>query len=253
MLSILPRDLPRDAPLYLEDPPIVVHIEAEEINVLQVVLVGSSEVQRRVGRRAWPRTGRRRVSRLLVAVAATALATAGVSAWQRTVSAAPAFPSSPTLFTAAQGSSRWDNPGTTAATAVLPLVDSVDVFFEAAATPGAAAADAGSVHAAFLRGAGPSLVIDMTAEPRKAVIRMLSPTVLEIEAGPVLGPVKAVELAPSPEVPLVQHVSVREYRVRNRPALLRARILLNEPGQADIRVAGRFLYVDFVTPRYESF
>ena len=82
---------------------------------------------------------------------------------------------------------------------------------------------------------------------------MLSPTVLEIEAGPVLGPVQALELAPSPEVPLVQHVSVREYRVRNRPAFLRARILLSAPAQGNIRVAGRFLYVDFLTPRHESF
>ena len=130
MLSILPRDLPRDAPLYVEDPPIVVNIEAEEINVLQVVFVGSSEVQRGVRRRTWSRAGRRRALRVLVAVAAMVVMTTSAYAWRRTASVAPASPSSPSLFTAAQLSDRWDSASTVAATGVLPLLDNVDVFLE---------------------------------------------------------------------------------------------------------------------------
>ena len=216
-------------------------LEIEEATVFPIIVIERHSASRR------------RMSRAATAIVAIAAASIGLVMWQRTSSAAPAFPSAPSLFGAAPASSRWGGATTTAATAVLPLADSVDVFLETAATSDAAAADAGGVRAAFLRGEVPSLAIDMMAEPRKAVLRMLSPTLLEIEAGPVLGPVRALELVPPPEVSLVQHVSVREYRVRNRPGFVRARILLNEPGQGNIRIAGRFLLVDFLNPGDKTF
>ena len=216
-------------------------LEIEEATVFPIIVIERHSASRR------------RMSRAATAIVAIAAASIGLVRWQRAASTAPVFPSAPALFAAPQASSRWGGATTAVATAVLPLVDGVDVFLEAPAAPDAAAADAGGVRAALLRGEIPSLAIDMLAEPRKAVLRVLSPTLLEVEAGPVLGPVRDIELVPSPEVSLVQHVSVREYRVHNRPGFVRARILLKEAGQGNIRVAGRFLYVDFVTPRYESF
>ena len=111
--------------------------------------------------------------------------------------------------------------------------------------PDAHAADARVVRAVVLRsGDRVSLAIEMTAEPQKAVLRMLSASVLEVEAGPVAAPVRDMELGPSDAVPMLEHVSIREYRVRNRPSFVRARLTLQQPGHGNIRIVGRVVYVD---------
>jgi len=124
-----------------------------------------------------------------------------------------------------------------------------DVFVEAG-TPGAEAANARAVRVTLLRsGDRMTLAIEMTAEPQKAVLRKLSPTVLEVETGPVAAPVRGLQLAPSAAgVPAITHVSIREYRARNRPSFVRARMTLGQPARGNIRVVGRVVYVDLIGP-----
>jgi len=114
----------------------------------------------------------------------------------------------------------------------------------------AQAGDARLTRVVLLRsGDRMSLALELTAEPQKAVLRTLSARVLEVEAGPLAGPVREVELAPSSGVPLVRHVSIRGYTMGTRTTFVRARILLHEPGLANMRVVGRVVYIDLVARR----
>lgn len=92
-----------------------------------------------------------------------------------------------------------------------------------------------------------SLALEMTAEPQKAVLRALSATVLEVEAGPVVGPVREMQLEPSASVPVIRYVSLRQHNGANRALFVRARVMLRAPGRGNIRVVGRVVYVDFAT------
>lgn len=116
---------------------------------------------------------------------------------------------------------------------------------EAGVTPNTEAVNTRVAHIALLRnGERMTLAIEMKAEPQKAVLRRLSARVLEIETGPVATGVRRLELEPSGGASAITHVSVREYRVRNRPAFVRARLTLGQPGHANVRIVGRIVYVD---------
>jgi hypothetical protein len=88
-----------------------------------------------------------------------------------------------------------------------------------------------------------SFALDMTAEPRRAMLHPVSDRVFELEVGPVIGPVRTEELTPASEVPLVSQLSIREQRTTSE-TFVRARVMLRTPGRADVRVAGRVVYVD---------
>jgi hypothetical protein len=76
------------------------------------------------------------------------------------------------------------------------------------------------------------------------MLHPVSDRVFELELGPVVGPVRTEELTPASEVPLVSQLSIREQRTPTNEIFLRARVMLRTPGRADVRVAGRVVYVD---------
>ena len=57
-----------------------------------------------------------------------------------------------------------------------------------------------------------SLVMEMTAEPQKAILEQLSATLVEVEVGPVIGSTAAERLLPPPGLPIVKDVSVQGAR-----------------------------------------
>jgi type II secretory pathway predicted ATPase ExeA len=105
--------------------------------------------------------------------------------------------------------------------------------------------DARLLGVALLRRAGVvSFALEMSGEPRKAMLHPISDRVFELEVGPVVGPVRSEELTPASEVPLVSQLSIREQRTATDELFVRARMTLRTPGRADVRVAGRVVYVD---------
>jgi type II secretory pathway predicted ATPase ExeA len=89
-----------------------------------------------------------------------------------------------------------------------------------------------------------SFALEMSREPRRAMLHPISDRVFELEVGPVVGPVRTEELTPASEVPLVSQLSIREQRTPTDELFARARVTLRTPGRADVRVAGRVVYVD---------
>jgi hypothetical protein len=89
-----------------------------------------------------------------------------------------------------------------------------------------------------------SFALDMSAEPRRAMLHPVSDRLFELEVGPVAGPVRTEELMPASEVPLVSQLSIREQRTPANEVFVRARVMLRAPGRADVRVAGHVVYVD---------
>jgi len=94
------------------------------------------------------------------------------------------------------------------------------------------------------RGDVVSLALEMSAEPRKTALHTVSDRILELDVGPVTGPVRSEELAPASEVPLVSQLSIREQRTPANEVFVRARVMLRAPGRADVRVSRRVVYVD---------
>jgi hypothetical protein len=92
-----------------------------------------------------------------------------------------------------------------------------------------------------------SLALEMTGEPQKAALRVLSDRALEIETGPVSGLVKEEQLAPAYDGAFIRQVSIQKYTNANRAAFVRARVMFNAPGAGNVRVVGRTVYVD-LTP-----
>jgi hypothetical protein len=183
-----------------------------------------------------PRVTRGRLA-LAAAAALAVLAAASTSLFSASARV-PALPKSPA----------WP------ATAALPAAAAPETLQElrvvndlrgVAADPVFASAADFSDAVVLRRGGRSSLALQMTAEPSKATLRALSPTVLEVEVGPLSRPVKAGAFTAS-AWPLVNQVSFREAEKANRN-FLRSRIILNAPGRGDIRIAGRIVYVD-LTP-----
>lgn len=94
-----------------------------------------------------------------------------------------------------------------------------------------------------------SLALEMTAEPRKAALRVLSARVLEVEAGPVAGPIRTEVLAPPSGVPFIKQVSIRGFIAANGAVFVRARVTLHGPARGNVRVVGRVVYVDVTAAR----
>jgi hypothetical protein len=92
-----------------------------------------------------------------------------------------------------------------------------------------------------------SLALEMTGEPQKAALRVLSDRALEIETGPVSGLVKEEQLAPAYNGAFIRQVSIQKYTNANRAAFVRARVMFDAPGAGNVRVVGRTVYID-LTP-----
>jgi hypothetical protein len=112
----------------------------------------------------------------------------------------------------------------------------------------ARAADPRLVRVVLLRVADRiSLALEMTGEPQKAALRVLSARALEVEAGPVSGVVREDQLAPASDAAFIRQVSIQRYTTGNRVAFVRARVTFDAPGAGNVRVVGRTVYVD-LTP-----
>ena len=112
----------------------------------------------------------------------------------------------------------------------------------------ARAADPRLVRVVLLRVADRiSLALEMTGEPQKAALRVLSARALEVEAGPVSGVVREDQLAPASDAAFIRQVSIQRYTTGNRLAFVRARVTFDAPGAGNVRVVGRTVYVD-LTP-----
>ena len=107
------------------------------------------------------------------------------------------------------------------------------------------AADPRLVRVVLLRVADRmSLALEMTGEPQKAALRILSARALELEAGPVSGLFREEQLAPDSNVAFIRQVSIQKYITSNRAAFVRARVTFDAPGAGNVRVVGRTVYVD---------
>jgi hypothetical protein len=90
-----------------------------------------------------------------------------------------------------------------------------------------------------------SLALEMSGEPQKAALRVLSSRALEIEAGPVSGVFREEQMAPASGVAFIRQVWIQKHMSSNRAAFVRARVTFDAPGAGNIRVVGRTVYVDF--------
>jgi hypothetical protein len=91
-----------------------------------------------------------------------------------------------------------------------------------------------------------SLALEMSGEPQKAALRVLSARALEIEAGPVSGLFREEQMAPASNVAFVRQVWIQKHTAGNRASFVRARITFDAPGAGNVRVVGRTVYVDFM-------
>ncbi|MBI2186632.1 MAG: AAA family ATPase [Acidobacteria bacterium] len=211
--------------------------------------IGRPIVRRAASRLAGPARAVARGRVLARAAAVVAgLAVGGIGAaagaWQAgAAQGRPALPAPPPVFAAAAVSNaRPDDLGR------VEVFDRVDIWNGALTNEpqdAAAAAEPRLLGVALVRsGDSVSVAIEMSAEPRRAVLRPLSDRMFEVELGPVAGPVRSEAFAPASEAPLVSQLSIREQRMPNDDRFLRARIVLRAPGRGDVRVAGRVVYVD---------
>ncbi|HEX5109598.1 MAG TPA: hypothetical protein VFV95_14190, partial [Vicinamibacterales bacterium] len=106
------------------------------------------------------------------------------------------------------------------------------------------AADARFQHVALLAAQDRvSLVFELTGEPQDVATRRVSAAVLELDAGPVVGPARPTSFMAPPGVRFVMGVSIHAGSdTGNR---LKARITLLERARSAVRVLGRRVYVDF--------
>jgi hypothetical protein len=170
----------------------------------------------------------------VVALVVLMVATAGTLMSAPRVTA-PALPAPPAMLAALP-----TGPLTALDTKELTVVDGVSGITTDPLFPSAAQFS----RVMLVRGQGrTSMALEMTAEPSRATFRALSPTVLEIEAGPTIGPVNPGWFVSS-ALPLLNQVSIRKL-TRDHHDYVQARVRLNAAGSADVRVVGRVVYVDF--------
>jgi hypothetical protein len=109
----------------------------------------------------------------------------------------------------------------------------------------ARAADPRLVRVVLLRVADRmSLALEMSGEPQKAALRVLSARAIEVEAGPVSGLFREEQMAPASTVAFIRQVSIQKHTASTRAAFVRARITFDAPGAGNVRVVGRTVYVD---------
>jgi hypothetical protein len=113
-----------------------------------------------------------------------------------------------------------------------------------AAVSAADAADSRLQHVSLLTARDRvSLVFELTGEPEDVSTRRVSAAVLELDAGPVVGPARPTSFMAPPGVRFVMGVSIQgASRAAGR---LKARITLLERARSSVRVLGRRVYVDF--------
>jgi hypothetical protein len=127
----------------------------------------------------------------------------------------------------------------------LAVVLSIAGLFAPLTAQEVQAADPRLVRVVLLRVADRiSLALEMTGEPQKAALRVLSARAVELEAGPVSGLFREEQLAPDSNVAFVRQVSIQKYTTSNRAAFVRARVTFDAPGAGNVRVVGRIVYVD---------
>jgi len=125
------------------------------------------------------------------------------------------------------------------------------------------AGGAGVVHAAGAAAAGEvrvlrivalpsgdrmSIAFALSAEPKKAALRVLSDRALELEMGPIGGSLAEEVIAPPRGTPIVREVALGQHVAANGEPLARARLTLHEPAAGNVRVVGRVVYVDLARP-----
>lgn len=110
----------------------------------------------------------------------------------------------------------------------------------------ARAADPRLVRVVLLRVADRmSLALEMSGEPQKAALRVISARAIEVEAGPVSGLFREERMAPASNVAFIRQVSIQKHTSSTRAAFVRARVTFDAPGAGNVRVVGRTVYVDF--------
>jgi general secretion pathway protein A len=179
----------------------------------------------------------------VAAIVAVCVCGAGAGAWQAgTEVSRPGLPPPPAAFTAAAVSNARPE------SARIEVFDRIEIWNGALSEEPRSAQEVGDARllgVALLRKQGMvSFALDMSVEPRRATLHPLSDRLFELAVGPVDGPVRAEELTPASEVPLVSQLSIREQRTPTNEVFVRARVMLRAPGRADVRVAGRVVYVD---------
>jgi len=135
----------------------------------------------------------------------------------------------------------------TAAARLIVILSVVGLFTPMTAEE-ARAADPRLVRVVLLRVADRmSLALEMTGEPQKAALRVLSSRAVEIEAGPVSALLREEQLAPDSNVAFIRQVLIQKHTSTNRVTFVRARVTFDAPGAGNVRVVGRTVYVD-LTP-----
>ena len=128
----------------------------------------------------------------------------------------------------------------------LIVLLSVLGFLAPLGTGEARAADPRLLRVVLLRVADRmSLALEMTGEPQKAALRVLSARAIEVEAGPVSGLFREEQMAPASNVAFIRQVSIQKHMSSTRAAFVRARVTFDAPGAGNVRVVGRTVYIDF--------
>ena len=184
----------------------------------------------------------RATRRSVASIAAAALLTTGLVTWAWAGHhSVPLLPTSPTAFAAVPVSNPWLFTPAPLEVKELPVVDN----FEILTVTDMRAHGPRLARVVLVRTSDRvSLAFELTAEPRKAALRKISTRALDVELGPVIGPIGVEELAPPSGVSLIRQLSIRGLAAANGAAFVRARVTLHEPARGDVRVVGRVVYVD---------
>lgn len=185
----------------------------------------------------------RATRKTVASMAAVVLLTAGLGTWawagHRPVLLLPA---PPTAFAAVPGSDSQLFMKAPLEVKELAIVDSFDVM----TTTETRAHGPRLARVALVRTADRmSLAFELTAEPRKVALRRLSATAVDVEVGPVTGPIRTEVLVPPSGVSFIRQISIRGFTAANGAAFVRARVTLQEPARGNVLVVGRVAYIDF--------
>jgi hypothetical protein len=96
--------------------------------------------------------------------------------------------------------------------------------------------------------AGASVVLEMADEPSEIETRRINSTTLEVDAGPVTGPVATQQWRIPSDVSLVSDVSLEELMMPDAVPFVRATLTLAESVRSHVRVSGRRVYIDVFWP-----